>query len=67
MEEYTRKRRENIKSCYKKKKEENKSWEKKAKEARRESEIWKIINRERKGRKRINEEIRMGGILCGIT
>lgn len=32
-------------------------WERKAAEARREREVWEIVNRERKGRRGINEEI----------
>lgn len=38
-------------------KEENVRWEKKAEEAKREGDLWKIINRERKKRGRINEGI----------
>lgn len=40
-----------------KKKEKVERWEEKVKEAKMEGQIWKIINRERKSRKRINEEI----------
>lgn len=42
-----------------KKKEGNDRWEKQVAEARRESEVWKIINRERKKRKGINDGIEM--------
>jgi len=44
--------------CERKKKEENERWERKAEEATRESEVWEIINKERK-RRRINEGIGM--------
>lgn len=33
---------------------------KKIKEVKREHEVWEIVNRERKGRKRVNEDIEMG-------
>lgn len=36
--------------CERKRKEENDKWEKRAMEARRENEVWEIINRERKRR-----------------
>lgn len=42
-----------------KKKKANEKWEKKAKEVKRESNVWEIINRERKERKRINNGIGM--------
>lgn len=44
--------------CERKKKEENEKWEKKAAEVRREDEVWEI-NRERKKRSKINEEIEL--------
>lgn len=47
------------KLCERKKREEVIRWEKEVKEARTEEQIWKIINRERKNRKRVNEGIEM--------
>lgn len=38
--------------CIKKKKEENEKWEKRAIEVRRENEVWDIVNKERRRRKR---------------
>lgn len=35
-----------------KKKEENEKWEKRAMEVRRENEVWDIVNKERRRRKR---------------
>lgn len=40
-----------------KKKEETERWEKEAEQIRKESEVWEIVNRGRKKRKEINEEI----------
>lgn len=57
--EYKRVKREYKALCEKKKKEENDRWEKQVVEARRENEVSKIINRERKKRKGINEGIGM--------
>lgn len=54
-EEYKRVKREYKALCERKKKEENDRWEKQVVEARRENEVWEIINRERKKRKEINE------------
>ena len=47
------------KLCDEKKKEENDRWERKAAEVKRETEVWEIVNGERKGRKGINEEIEL--------
>lgn len=44
----------------KKKREENNRWEEKAKEAKKENDVWVIVNRERRRRKWINENIEMG-------
>lgn len=33
---------------------------KESKKVKREHEVWEIVNRERKGRKRVNEDIEMG-------
>lgn len=53
--EYKRIKREYKALCERKKKEENDRWKKQVVEARRENEVWEIINRERKKRKGINE------------
>lgn len=45
--------------CDRKKKEENEKWERRVSEASRESDIWGIINWERKNRKRVSERIGM--------
>lgn len=59
MGEHRRKKREYRELCERKKKEENNRWEKRAAEARRENEVWEIVNRERKRRIRVNEGIEM--------
>lgn len=38
----------------------NEEWERKIKDVKREHKVWEIVNRERKGRKRVNEDIEMG-------
>ena len=43
--------------CEKKKDEDNKKFEEEVEKASSEVEIWKIVNRERKSRKRINQDI----------
>lgn len=43
----------------KKKKEENERWERMAKEARREGDVWPIVNKKRKRERRVNEGIGM--------
>ncbi|XP_067214151.1 uncharacterized protein [Linepithema humile] len=58
-ERYKREKREYGKLCERKKEEENRRWERRAEEARRESEVWEIVNRERRRRKRVNEGIGM--------
>jgi len=57
-EEFRRERKE-YKMCERRKKEGNERWERRAEEATRESEVWEIINNERKRRRRINEGIGM--------
>lgn len=42
-----------------KKRKENERWERKVKEMSREKEVWEIVNRERSGRRRVNEDIEM--------
>lgn len=51
--EYKERRKEYRELYERKKKEENEKWEKSAREAKRESEVWGIINRERVRRMRI--------------
>src|SRR5436190_6586989 len=58
-EEYRKRRLEYRKLCDEKKKEENDRWERKAAEVKRETEVWEIVNGERKGRKGINKEIEL--------
>jgi len=41
------------------KKKEDKRWEKKAMGAKKEKEVWEIINRERNRRKKVKEKISM--------
>jgi len=45
--------------CDRKKKEENERWEKAAMEVRRDKDVWELINRERKKKRRINEGFEM--------
>lgn len=52
-------KREYKELCERRKKEENEKWEKQVKEARRECEVWRIVNRKRKEWKRVNEGISM--------
>lgn len=56
--EHRREKKEYKELC-ERKKEENDRWEKRAMEAKKESEVWEILNRERKRRKRISVEIDM--------
>ena len=57
-----------------KKRREKKRWEKEIEGVRTEGEVWKIVNRERKRRKRVNEEIAIvvwdnyfRGVLGGVN
>lgn len=59
MEGYRRKKLEYNNMCERKKEEENDRWQKWAEGVTNEKEMWEIINRERKGRERINEGISM--------
>ncbi|EZA48016.1 hypothetical protein X777_14457 [Ooceraea biroi] len=45
--------------CESKKKEMNDRWEREAENVRREGEVWEIINRDRRRKKRFNEGIEM--------
>lgn len=58
--EYRKKRRKYKDLCDRKRRLENKRWKRKITEARREAEVWKVINRDRNKRKKINAEIEMG-------
>ncbi|XP_046605019.1 uncharacterized protein LOC124297751 [Neodiprion virginianus] len=54
---YKKERREYNRLCEERKKKENEGFIKEAAEARTESKVWKIVDRERKKWKRVNEEI----------
>lgn len=43
--------------CEQKKREENDKWEKEAEQVRSERDVWEIMNRGRRKRKRVNENI----------
>ncbi|XP_011881271.1 PREDICTED: uncharacterized protein LOC105569421 [Vollenhovia emeryi] len=58
-QEYRRKRKEYKELCERKKEEENKKLEKEAEEAHTEEMVWRVVNKERKKRKKINTEIEM--------
>jgi len=58
-EEYKRRKQKFREICERKKKEENDRWEKRAAEVSRESEVWEIVNRERKKRRKVTEGIEM--------
>ncbi|XP_077280504.1 uncharacterized protein LOC143907534 [Temnothorax americanus] len=47
------------KLCERKKKREVEKWEEEVKEVRTEGQVWKVVNRERKKRRRVNEGISM--------
>lgn len=56
-EEYKEKKREYKLICEQKKREENENWEREVDRVKKEGEVWEIVNRGRKRRKMINEEI----------
>lgn len=56
---FKQKKGEYRKLCERKKKEDNERWEKRVAEAKRESDVWEIVNRERRKRGRINEDIKL--------
>lgn len=58
--EYRERRREYREFCERKKKEDNEKWEKKVTEARRESEVWEVVNKERRKTRRVDEGIKRG-------
>lgn len=45
--------------CERKKREENERWERRAEEVMRESEVWEIVNNERRRKRRIDGRIGM--------
>ena len=57
VEEYRERKRQYKKKCEEKRKEEAERFIKEAEEVRNEKEVWEIVNRGRKRRKRINEKI----------
>lgn len=56
-EEYRRK--ENIELC-EAKREKNDRWKRRAREVRTEGQVWGIVNRKRRKRRRVNGDIKMG-------
>lgn len=56
-ERYRMAKREYEKLCDRKKREENERWKKPVAEARREEDVWEVVNRQRKRRKEMNEGI----------
>ena len=57
MKKYRERKKEYKVLCERKRKEKNDRWKRKVAEAKREVAVWEIVNRERKKRKGINEEI----------
>lgn len=58
-QEYRRRRRKYRDLCERKKRKENEKWARRAAEVRTEGQVWEIVNKERKRRKRVNEGIEM--------
>lgn len=58
-EEYVEKKKEYNRLCEEKKEREREKYIKEVKEAKTESQVWEIINRERKGKGRVDERIEM--------
>lgn len=58
-ERYRMAKRKYKKLCDRKKREENERWEKPVTKARREEDVWEVVNRQRKRRKEMNEGIEM--------
>ncbi|XP_011884026.1 PREDICTED: golgin subfamily A member 6-like protein 22, partial [Vollenhovia emeryi] len=58
-QKYRRKRKEYKELCERKKEEENKKLEKEAEKVHTEEMVWRVVNKERKKRKKINTEIEM--------
>lgn len=60
-EEYRRERREYIRElCEEKKREKNEEWERKPRKVRMEGQVWEVVNREKRKRRKVNGEIKMG-------
>lgn len=51
--------RDSIRSYAKRKRRKNGRWEKRVMEAKRVNELWEIVNKERRARKRVSENIEM--------
>ncbi|XP_076301689.1 uncharacterized protein LOC143219703 [Lasioglossum baleicum] len=56
---FREKKREYQKLCEERKKKEREKWEKEVEGIKTESQVWKVVNRERRRRSRIDERIRM--------
>ncbi|XP_076301434.1 uncharacterized protein LOC143219315 [Lasioglossum baleicum] len=56
---FREKKREYQKLCEEKKKKEREKWEKEVEGIKTESQVWKVVNRERKRRSRVDERIRL--------
>lgn len=56
---YREKKRKYRELCERKKKEGNDRWEREAEQMRRERDVWKIVNRDRRRRKRVIEAIEL--------
>lgn len=56
-EGYKRGKQEYRELCERKMKDENLRWEKKAVEVSREREVWEIVKKQRKKKKKINEDL----------
>ena len=56
---YKRKKREYAEMCDRKKMEENKRFEEDAEKATIEEDVWKVVNKERRRRKEVNQDIEM--------
>jgi len=58
-EKYEERKRKYKELCERKRREENERFEREAEKVRNESEVWRVINRERKHRKGVNKDIGM--------
>lgn len=65
-EAYRKERGDYKKLCEEKKREEVEKWPKEVEEAKTENQVWKIVNRERKGKKRVNKTINMEEYFRGL-
>jgi len=57
-EGYREKKKEYRELCEQKKREESERWEKEAKQVKKEKEVWEIVNRGRRKRRRVNKNIK---------